>query len=141
MKMKELIITLSPTGKRDLQVNNVSKTREQILEAISREVESVVEHFNLEDGGWKLNKDYIQSEVIRNILGFNIEDEITQAFMNEGLVIEYAENRSLVRTKEEYHPIYMNEKTGKLHVIENSDDNTYVTRFSMRNGYVFIGRL
>ena len=76
MKMKELKITLSPTGKRDLQVNRVSKTRKQILEAIRKEVESAVEHFNLEDGGWKLNKDYIQSEVIRNILGFHIEDEI-----------------------------------------------------------------
>lgn len=141
MKMKELKITLAPTGKRDLQVNRVSKTKKQILEAIRKEVQSAVEHFNLEDGGWKLNKDYIQSEVIRNILGFHIEDEVSQAFMNEGLLIEYNDRGAFVRTEEEYHPIYMHQKTGKLHVIENSDDKSYTFKFRECDGYVFIGRL
>jgi hypothetical protein len=130
-----------PTCKRDLQLKDVSKTKKKILEAINTEVNSALEHFNLEDGGWKLRKDYIQSEILRNIFGFSIEDEINQAFINEGLVIEYTEKGAFVRTEEEYHPIYMNQKTGELHVIENSDDKSYFKKFRENNGYVFIGRL
>jgi hypothetical protein len=130
-----------PTCKRDLQLKDVSKTKEQILNAINREIETTVEHFNLEDGGWKIRKDSIQFEILREIFGFSIEDEINQAFINEGLLIEYTEKGAFVRTEEEYHPIYMNQKTGKLHVIENSDDKSYFKKFRENNGYVFIGRL
>ena len=139
MKTKKLTV---PTCKRDLQLKDVSKTKKQILNAVNREIETTVEHFNLEDGGWKLRKEYIQSEILRNIFGFSIEDEINQAFINEGLVIEYTnEGAAFVRTEEEYHPIYMNERTGELHVIENSDDKSYFKKFRESNGYVFIGRL
>jgi hypothetical protein len=137
---KEMKITI-PTCKRDLQLKDVSKTKEQILDAINREIETAVEHFKIEEGGWKLRKDFIQSEILRNILGFSVEDEINQAFINEGLVIEYAKEGVFVRTEEEYHPIYMNERTGKLHVIENSDDKSYTFKFRECDGYVFIGRL
>ena len=140
-KKTEFVIKMSGT-KRDLNVKEVSKTKKQILSDILREVNSALEHFNLEDGGWKLRKDYIQSEILRNIFGFSIEDEINQAFINEGLVIEYTnEGAAFVRTEEEYHPIYMNERTGELHVIENSDDKSYFKKFRESNGYVFIGRL
>jgi hypothetical protein len=130
-----------PACKRDLQLKDVSKTKKQILNAINREIETTVEHFNLEDGGWKIRKDSIQFEILREIFGFSIEDEINQAFINEGLLIEYTEKGAFVRTEEEYHPIYMNKKTGKLHVIENSDDKSYFKKFRENNGYVFIGRL
>jgi hypothetical protein len=130
-----------PASKRDLQLKDVSKTKKQILDAINREIETTVEHFKMEDGGWKLRKDSIQSEILRDIFGFSIEDEINQAFINQGLVIEYTKEGAFVRTEEEYHPIYMNERTGKLHVIENSDDKSYFKKFRESNGYVFIGRL
>lgn len=130
--------------KRDLKVQKVSKTKKQLLEIIRKHVESTNEHFKPDDaclGGWKLDKSFLQSEIFYDIFGFHIEDEISQAFMNEGLVIEYVDNRSLVRTKEEYHPIYMNAKTGKLHIIENSDDKSYLDRFKQSKGYFEIGRL
>jgi hypothetical protein len=130
-----------PASKRDLQLKDVSKTKEQILDAINREIETTVEHFKMEDGGWKLRKDSIQFEILRGIFGFSIEDEINQAFINQGLVIEYTKEGAFVRTEEEYHPIYMNERTGKLHVIENSDDKSYFKKFRESNGYVFIGKL
>jgi hypothetical protein len=130
-----------PASKRDLQLKDVSKTKEQILDAINREIETTVEHFKMEDGGWKLRKDSIQFEILRDIFGFSIEDEINQAFINQGLVIEYTKEGAFVRTEEEYHPIYMNERTGELHVIENSDDKSYFKKFRESNGYVFIGRL
>jgi hypothetical protein len=138
MKTKKLIISMR---KRDLHLKDVSKTKKKIFNAINREIETTVEHFNLEDGGWKLRKDSIQSEILHEIFGFSIEDEINQALINEGLLIEYTEKGAFVRTEEEYNPIYMNQKTGKLHVIENSDDNSYLEKFRESNGYVFIGRV
>lgn len=141
MKMKtEFVIKLKAT-KRDLNVKEVSKTKKQILSDILTEVKETAEHFKIADGGWKLNKDFIDSTIINKILGFNVIDEISQAFMNEGLLIEYNDSGAFVRTEEEYMPIYMNERTGKIHLIENSEDKTYLDRFSMRNGYVEIGKL
>jgi len=131
-------------AKRDLKVDKVSKTKKQLLEIIRKHVESTNEHFKPDDdclGGWKLDKGFAQSEIFYDIFGFHIEDEINQAFINEGLVIEYADNRTLIRTEEEYQPIYMNVKTGKLHIVKNSDDKSYLDRFKESRGYFQIGRL
>lgn len=137
---KQLQITLR-MPKRDLELKKVSKTKKQIAEVINKEVKIALEHFNMEDGGWKLSKDYIQSEILRNIFGFSIEDEINQAFINEDLVVEYIDRGDFIRTEEEYNPIYMNQRTGKLYIVENSDDKTYLDKFRESNGYVEIGRL
>lgn len=130
-----------PMEKRELKVKDISKTKQQIMQDIKSELKDTVEHFKLDDGGWKLDKYFIQSSIINKILGFSIEDEINQAIINEGLVIEYTGNGEYIRTKEEYNPIYMNGKTGKLYLIENSDDKSYLDKFNERNGYVEIGRL
>jgi hypothetical protein len=136
--MKKLEIILP---NRNLKVKRVSKTKKQILEAINKVVKSTATHFNLEEGGWKLRKESIEFEILHNILGFSFEDEINQAFINEGLIIEYADNGTFVRSKEAYNPIYMNQRTGKLYVVEDSDDKSYIFKFRECNGYVFIGRL
>lgn len=143
MKKKTLSIKLSAT-KRDLNIKALSKTKKQLLKIIKKHVSEVNEHFKPEydnPGGWKLDKEFIQSQIFYDIFEFHIEDEINQAFMNEGLVIEFVDNRSLIRTKEEYQPIYMNAKTGKLHVIENSDDKSYLDKFKESKGYFEIGIL
>ena len=141
MKNKtELVIRMERT-KRDLNVKEVSKTKKQVLSDILNGVKENVEHFRMEDGGWKLDKDFIDSTIITKILGFDITDEINQAFINEGLTIEYNNNGAFVRTSEEYMPIYMNVRTGKLYIVENSDDKSYIYKFSERNGYVQIGKL
>ena len=130
--------------KRDLKIKAVSKTKKQLLEIIKKHVNTVNEHFKPEyknPGGWKLDKTFIESDILRDIFQFNIQDEINQAFMNEGLVIEYSLNGYFIRTKEEYCPIYMNAKTGKLYVIENSDDKSYLDKFKESKGYCEIGLL
>lgn len=143
MKKKTLSIKLS-MPKRDLKIKGVSKTREQILEIIKKHVSEISEHFRSDresPGGWKLNKDYIESEILQDVFEFNIQDELNQAFINEGLLIEYVDNKSLIRTSEEYCPIYMNAKTGRIHVVENSDDKSYLDKFKESNGYFEIGVL
>lgn len=143
MKKGTMSLRIS-SPKRDLKVEKVSKTKKQLLEIIKKHVEFTNEHFKPDDerfGGWKLDKNHIISEILYDVFGFHIEDEIGQAFINEGLVIEYVNNRSLIRTKEEYCPIYMNAKTGKLYVIENSDDKSYLDKFKESKGYFEIGAL
>jgi hypothetical protein len=143
MKKGTMSLRIS-SPKRDLKVEKVSKTKKQLLEIIKKHVEFTNEHFKPDDerfGGWKLDKSNITSEILYDIFGFHIDDEIGQAFMNEGLVIEYVNNRSLIRTKEEYCPIYMNAKTGKLYIIENSDDKSYLDKFKESKGYFEIGAL
>ena len=139
-KKTELVFKLKAT-KRDLNVKEVSKTKKQILSDILSEVKETAKHFKRADGGWKLNKDFIDSTIINKILGFNVIDEISQAFMNKGLLIEYNDDGAFVRTEEEYMPIYMNKRTGKLYIVENSDDKSYIGKFSEGSGYVKIGKL
>ena len=142
-KKKTLSIRLS-LPKRDLNIKAVSKTKEQLLEIIKKHVSEVSEHFKPEldsPGGWKLDKSYVESEILQDMFEFNIQDELNQAFMNEGLVIEYVDNKSFIRTKEEYRPIYMNAKTGRIHVVENSDDKSYLDKFTQSKGYFEIGVL
>ena len=134
--MKKLII---PMTKKELKVKDVSKTKKEILRIISDEVSDCLQHF--EEKGWKLDKDYLQYSILTRILGFAIGDEISQAFVNAGLVIEFHRGKTYIRTKEEYMPIYMHVVTGKLHIIENSDDKHYLDKFCTSKGYVAIGRL
>jgi len=57
------------------------------------------------------------------------------------LLIEYDDTGAFIRTEEEYMPIYMNQRTGKLYIVENSDDKSYIGKFSEGSGYVKIGKL
>jgi hypothetical protein len=137
-KLQKIKLQLS---RRELGVKDISKTKEEILKVIKDAVKSSKEHLEDEDGGWKLDKGTIQLEILYSLLGFHIDDEINQAFINEGLVIEYSKSQVFVRSEKDYQPIYMNAKTGKLHVVEDDSDKSYIFKFSEKNGYFQIGRL
>jgi len=69
MKMKTEFRIRMSAAKRDLNVKEVSKTKKQILSDILREVKETAEHFKIADGGWKLNKDFIDSLLYKEYLG------------------------------------------------------------------------
>jgi hypothetical protein len=140
MKKKQMSIILS-ANKQKVEVKPLSKTKKQLLAIIKKHVKDMSEHFKSEDGGWKLDKDFITSSILYDVFEFSLESAVNYAFINEGLAIEYARSGSFVRTKEDYIPIYMNVKTGKLILVENSDDKSYLNKFSDRNGYCEIGKL
>lgn len=116
-------------------------TRSDIVKLIKKELKSSIDHFNLEDGGWRLDKQFITSQLLYKILGFHISDAVTNHFLNQGLVVSYEDGMSYVETREKYAPIYMNEKTGKLVIVKDSDDKSYIGRYTEAKGYVYIGRL
>ena len=138
--MTKLRIRL-PEFKTEPRVVDVVKTKQQIIEIIKEEVSDVVEHFEIFEGGWKLDQSHIKNSVLYKILGVNIEDALNQAIINTGLVIDLEDGGVFIKTKEPYHPIYMNIETGELRVVEDSDDKSYLFKFSVKNGYVEIGRL
>lgn len=131
-----------PCSKRKLKLKNVNITAKQIEKIIKQEVKEVLVHFNDEEhGGWRLDKSYIKSEIFRKIFGVLIGDEIDQAFINAGLLVSYGSDGSFIELKEGYKPIYFNEKTGKIKVVEDSDNKDYLFKYSSKKGWTCIGRL
>lgn len=130
-----------PITKRALNVSDVSISAEQIKHILEKEVKSHTEHFNSEDGGWGLDKSFIVSDILYKILGSHIEDEINQAFINSGFTVSYNDGKSFIEHKEGYKPIFFNEFTGEIVVIDNSDDKSYLFKYKSKNGWYHIGKL
>lgn len=129
-------------SKRPLKLKNVKITAKQIEKIIKQEVKESLVHFkDEENGGWRLDKSFLTSEIFRKIFGVLIGDEIDQAFINAGLSVSYGSDGSFVELKEGYKPIYFNEKTRKIKVVENSDNKDYLFKYSSKKGWVYIGRL
>lgn len=131
-----------PFPKRPLKLKSVKISAKKIQAIIDKEVAEALQHFNNEEsGGWALRKDYLADSVLREILGFDFVDEFNQAFINAGLSVSYRDGGSFVELKDGYKPIFFNERTGKLKVVENTDDTSYVFKYSSAKGWVEVGRL
>lgn len=131
-----------PREKRPLKLKSVKVSAKKIQAIIEQEVEETLEHFNDEEnGGWRLDKSYLTSEIFRKVFGVLIGDEIDQAFINAGLSVSYGSDGSFVELKEGYKPIFFNERTGKLKVVEDSDNKDYIFKYSSKKGWICIGRL
>ena len=77
--------------KRPLKLKSVKVSANNLEATIRQEVEESLAHFNNEEnGGWKLDKSYLKSEIFRKVFGVLIEDEIDQAFINAGLSVSYS---------------------------------------------------
>jgi hypothetical protein len=131
-----------PREERPLKLKSVKISAKNLEAIIQQEVAESLEHFNdQENGGWKLDKSYLRSEIFHKVFGVLIESEIDQAFINAGLSISYSSNGSFIELKEGYQPIFFNEKTGKIEVVEDSDNNAYIFKYSEHEGWTHIGRL
>jgi hypothetical protein len=131
-----------PREKRPLKLKGVKVNAKNLEAIIQQEVTESLEHFNDEqNGGWKLDKSYLKSNIFCKVFGVLIESEIDQAFINAGLSISYNYDGSFVELKEGYQPIFFNEKTGKIKVVENSDNKEYIFKYSDHKGWTYIGRL
>lgn len=131
-----------PRAKRKLKLKNINITAKQIEKIIKQEVKESLVHFNDEEnGGWRLDKSFLTSEIFRKVFGVLIGDEIDQAFINAGLLVSYGSDGSFIELKEGYKPIFFNEKTGKIKLVEDSDNKDYLFKYSENKGWTYIGRL
>ena len=131
-----------PREERPLELKSVKISAKNLEAIIQQKVAESLEHFNDDqNGGWKLDKSYLKSEIFRKVFGVLIEDEIDQAFINAGLSISYHSNGSFVELKEGYQPIFLNEKTGNIKLVEDSDNKDYIFKYSENKGWTYIGRL
>lgn len=131
-----------PREKRPLKLKSIRLSRKKIQATIEQEVNGTLEHFkDEENGGWRLDKSFLTSEIFLKVFGVLIGDEIDQAFINAGLSVSYGSDGSFVELKEGYKPVYFNEKTGKIKVVENSDNKDYLFKYSSKKDWICIGRL
>ena len=131
-----------PREKRPLKLKSVKVSAKNLEAIIQQEVKESLVHFkDEENGGWRLDKSYLTSEIFRKVFGVLIGDEIDQAFINAGLSVSYGSDGSFVELKEGYKPVYFNEKTGKIEVVEDSDNKDYLFKYSSEKGWFCIGRL
>lgn len=131
-----------PREKRPLKLKDVKISAKKIQAIIEQEVKESLVHFkDEENGGWRLGKSFLTSKIFQKVFGVLIQDEIDQAFINAGLLVSYGSDGSFVESKDGYKPIYFNEKTGKIKVVENSDNKDYIFKYSSIKGWTYIGRL
>lgn len=131
-----------PRAKRPLKLKSVKVSSKKIQAIIEQEVKESLVHFkDEENGGWRLDKSFLTGEIFRKVFGVLIGDEIDQAFINAGLSVSYGSDGSFVELKEGYKPIYFNEKTGKIKLVDDSDDKSYLSKYSSNKGWFCIGRL
>lgn len=132
----KLVVKLPKTK---LKAKSINLSDKDLIKIIEKRVKEVSSHFK--NDGWKLNKTLIESDILFDIFGCEFSNLVDQALCNKGLVVEYNAEGSFIRTKEPYCPIFMNVKTGKIHLVTNSDDKSYIFKFSESNGFVEIGKL
>lgn len=129
-----------PMNRRDLKLKDVKTNKKKIQSVIARKVKEAIRHLNDEEGGWALRKDYIESEILHAILGFNIEDEINQEFINQGASVVYKPDGAFVEHKDGYYPIYMDLVNGNL-IVANGWDKSHIKKYSDANAYFYVGKL
>lgn len=123
------------------KLKDVSKTKEELLEILNKHVKETLRHFKKLDQGWKLDKDMLVDDILFDILGFSIHDEFSNLIHEKGLYTEITKDSFLVREKEDYNPIYYNERTGKIVVIDEPNDKSYIFKYNENKGWYNIGRL
>lgn len=111
---------------------------ECLNKVLDEEAEDTREHF--EKNGWDLDRDCIRELILEKIFGLNILEIIDHKIAKKANVaINVKDNK--YELKDGYKPIYMNDKTGEIILVENCKDKSYVFKYKESNGYTFIGRL
>lgn len=125
--------------KAKIKLKSVSKNEAEILQILKTHVKDIKKHF--EKSGWKLDAKYLEEAILYDILGFHISDVVNQLCINEGLEVEYKNGDKFIQTIEPYCPIYMNVRTGKIYLVNNTDNTDYIFKYKESNGFVEIGKL
>lgn len=118
--------------------------RDEAIFLIRDELIEIKEHFNDPiDGGWDLDLDFIRIVVSERLLGFDLSDLIIQEVLNEGLNVELRNKEIVIRSEEPYRPVYYDDLTNEIIVIEDSTDKSYLAKYSSYNNsrYAFLGKL
>ena len=102
----------------------------------------IAEHF--EEHGWGLGTRSIQEEILYDLFGMELESYIrTQILIKTDCKLTYHSNIGTMYTKKDgYYPIYMDNSTGEIKVIENADlDKSYIFNHRDEDGFTEIGFL
>ena len=110
----------------------------KLEEILDKEATDMIEHFT--KNGWDLNRESIRENIIHQIFGIHLLEVIDQYLAKKANVTINVTD-DVFELNEEYKPIYMNDKTGEIVLIEDIKDKSYVFKYKESNGYTLIGRL
>ena len=110
----------------------------KLEEILDKEATDMIEHFT--KSGWDLSRESIRENIIHQIFGIHLLEVIDQYLAKKANVTINVTD-DVFELNEEYKPIYMNDKTGEIVLVEDTKDKSFVFKYKESNGYTLIGRL
>lgn len=125
-----------------VKVEKEESLKDQLDEFIDVYSHEIAEHFD--EFGWSLLTDCYQSYIMDDIFGMDVGSYIrTQILIKTGCRLTYNSTMGAMYSKKDgYYPIYMDNSTGEIKVIENADiDKSYIFNHRDEDGFTEIGFL
>lgn len=122
--------------------NFEEELKEQLDEFIDIHSHEIAEHF--EKYGWGLCTSSYQEYILGDLFGMDLENYIRNEVIKKtnSKLIYNSTIGTMYAKKGGYCPIYMNNETGEIKVIENADiDKSYVFEHREEDGFTEIGFL
>jgi len=141
ISMKDSTMTLELKAPKAKDIKKIDTLDgEKLLKLLKEKAKESKEHF--EDGGWDIWTSQDVGDIMCDVFGFHLEDVIT-AFIAEkaGSNIAYKDHSPMFTKKGGYFPVFYDEYTGEIIVVEDGDNKEYINKFSPKNGYESLGCL
>lgn len=115
--------------------------RNKALSLIEQELVEIKQHFDDPiKGGWELDLDIIESILLERLLGFDFMDLLIRSVVSEGFNVHASDRGFMIQPKTPYHPVYYDNQTNELVIIEDSKDKSYIFKYKS-DRYKYLGKL
>ena len=114
--------------------------RDKALSLIEKELIEIKEHFEIIDGGWGLDLNLIENDISIRLLGFDLMGLIIDRILEEGFEVKLRNGGVFVESKDPYIPVYYDNQTNKLIIVEDSEDKSYIFKYK-GDRYAYLGKL
>lgn len=140
MENNTMIIEIKAPKTKEIKKIDVVFNGDMLLRNMKDRVKDLKYHFKYD--GWGIDTRGVVSDVLYEMLGFHI-DEVIEAYISEkvGATIEYKNNKSMLVKRDGYSPVFYDEYTGEIFIVENPKDKSYIFEYAEKNGYINLGVL
>ena len=114
--------------------------RDKALSLIEQELIEIKEHFEIIDGGWGLDLNIIENDISMKLLSFDLMGLIIDRLLEEGFKVMRRNGGVFVESKDPYVPVYYDNQTNKLIIVEDSEDKSYISKYK-GDRYTYLGKL
>lgn len=122
----------------DMKYESVKFDQEHFYKILKKERKELQDHFK--KNGWDIKRDFIRADILQKLLGFDVLEVIDHYLVADSQVaIDSVEGN--YQLKSGYSPIYLDENTGEIILVEKPKDKKYILKYKESNGYHLIGFL